>query len=920
MAIKRINTENLTPHIKAGSTLLVPNLRIKDAIVSQYLELQPHGIAPTPAVIPIDLFIKQQFEFATRMAMPAYNGLQLLSPEEEFLVWNEIINASLDTTPLLNPDETASAVAHSYRLARQWVEPDNLTECLLSNSGIRDIAVFKRWVNEFQAYCNSKSVISLVDATLLLTRQIVVDNLPKPPGKIVLVNFFDPPPLYQKLFSALPDAERIQTISADTDSACRSIAQAECPNLELEVRQCASWAKQVLADSPAAHVGIITSNKDLFRSKLELALKNEFRANDLFADLTQQPLFNTTSSDQRLLDRALVHDAFLILGLGKNQYSSTDVIRLLQSPYICLSHGEIDGADDEENEVRIKLAAYLRQQAQPNISEHELLKLIKDKNSRFHCYSLASQLVNLRTKLRRLKQQATPLQWTHLFKETLIEFGWPGRLIKHEEESLLIQWQELLRVFSATTNIFPLLTYPNALSKLRLLAGKIMLRNSFDPSLAMSFFSINEAIGLEFDKIWMLGMNDQAWPQPVSPSPFLPYSLQKDLDIPGSHSGIQLTTAQIQFQLLLHSCNSEFVASYCRKDGEQEFRGSSFLLNLAARENTDDRVYPFSNKSYSQLNSKKIETIDNENLAVSADEKIEGGASLISNQSNCPFKAFALNRLQVLPEPTTESGISKLARGNALHIALEKFFKSVSSSEKLSALTPEQSSSLIDAAVNEAIKYLSRRYRELLSPRFKSVEKQRLSNHLKQFLELEKSRPAFEIIATEKELYQEFESLRLNIRIDRIDKLQDGGYALIDYKSGKYPAKPRSWSDDRPADMQLPLYFTIASKNEFQPIHALVIGNINAENIGYSGMAASDNFAAEIKPIAAETWTQLNWQQTGASWSDKVSRFVSEFNQGVCDVNPEDIVNTCTYCGLKSLCRIQELSENDLLVERDSDA
>ncbi|MDD9896762.1 MAG: hypothetical protein OXU24_13435 [Gammaproteobacteria bacterium] len=134
MAIKRINTENLTPHIKAGSTLLVPNLRIKDAIVSQYLELQPHGIAPTPAVIPIDLFIKQQFEFATRMAMPAYNGLQLLSPEEEFLVWNEIINASLDTTPLLNPDETASAVAHSYRLARQWVEPDNLTECLLSNS------------------------------------------------------------------------------------------------------------------------------------------------------------------------------------------------------------------------------------------------------------------------------------------------------------------------------------------------------------------------------------------------------------------------------------------------------------------------------------------------------------------------------------------------------------------------------------------------------------------------------------------------------------------------------------------------------------------------------------------------------------------------------------------------------------------
>ncbi len=43
-----------------------------------------------------------------------------------------------------------------------------------------------------------------------------------------------------------------------------------------------------------------------------------------------------------------------------------------------------------------------------------------------------------------------------------------------------------------------------------------------------------------------------------------------------------------------------------------------------------------------------------------------------------------------------------------------------------------------------------------------------------------------------------------NLRLDRIDRLNDGTFLVIDYKSGD--VSPKSWDLPRPDDVQLPLY------------------------------------------------------------------------------------------------------------------
>jgi RecB family exonuclease len=47
-------------------------------------------------------------------------------------------------------------------------------------------------------------------------------------------------------------------------------------------------------------------------------------------------------------------------------------------------------------------------------------------------------------------------------------------------------------------------------------------------------------------------------------------------------------------------------------------------------------------------------------------------------------------------------------------------------------------------------------------------------------------------------------SLKLDLRLDRIDTFADGAQLVIDYKTGSF--KPKSWRGARPADCQLPLY------------------------------------------------------------------------------------------------------------------
>ena len=121
MAINRIDVDTLKKHIDDRKTILVPNLRTKDAVLFQILEENKGFISPSPKIFPIDIFIQKLWELNARTGTSDCSFSRIISSEEESLIWESIIEAYLKSTPLLNITETSAIVSRSYQLTRQWI-------------------------------------------------------------------------------------------------------------------------------------------------------------------------------------------------------------------------------------------------------------------------------------------------------------------------------------------------------------------------------------------------------------------------------------------------------------------------------------------------------------------------------------------------------------------------------------------------------------------------------------------------------------------------------------------------------------------------------------------------------------------------------------------------------------------------------
>ena len=84
-------------------------------------------------------------------------------------------------------------------------------------------------------------------------------------------------------------------------------------------------------------------------------------------------------------------------------------------------------------------------------------------------------------------------------------------------------------------------------------------------------------------------------------------------------------------------------------------------------------------------------------------------------------------------------------------------------------------------AAEEAVARIRRERPTTLSGRFAEIEKQRLVRLARAWLEQEKLRASFSVVATEDKRRVEIGGLVLTTRLDRVDQLADGQRIVIDY-------------------------------------------------------------------------------------------------------------------------------------------
>ncbi len=186
--------------------------------------------------------------------------------------------------------------------------------------------------------------------------------------------------------------------------------------------------------------------------------------------------------------------------------------------------------------------------------------------------------------------------------------------------------------------------------------------------------------------------------------------------------------------------------------------------------------------------------------ALLPEEHARGGASLLQEQSNCPFRAFAIRRLLATEARGPNEAIAATERGNIVDAALQLIWEELKDSE---GLQRAGRAAVIEAAVDEAMTRVLPANNDQWSTRFRELERQRTIELLKGWIALESSRKPFHVLGHQLPVEVNLGGLKLRGRLDRLDEIS-GEHVVIDYKTGSCALS--AWQVPRPRLPQLPFY------------------------------------------------------------------------------------------------------------------
>jgi ATP-dependent helicase/DNAse subunit B len=192
-----------------------------------------------------------------------------------------------------------------------------------------------------------------------------------------------------------------------------------------------------------------------------------------------------------------------------------------------------------------------------------------------------------------------------------------------------------------------------------------------------------------------------------------------------------------------------------------------------------------------------------------------------------------------------------------------------------------------------------------MSRRYLKLEEERLTRLVTEWLVYESSRVSFEVSETEAERPVNLAGLTFGLRLDRVDRLNDGSLLVIDYKSGD--VSPKSWELPRPDDVQLPLYAGFALDRENETLGGLVFAKVRPGDQSLVGRVfdpAATLFAG-LKPGSTLVRNSLTAEQL-IDWREAIEQLAKDFLAGRAEVDPREYPKTCDRCGLQTICRIQE--------------
>jgi probable DNA repair protein len=858
----RLACADLFSRIEKGAIIVTPTRLLATVAAEQFSNHQlASGIESwrRPSIISIGAWLASRWQEA-RYTGP--NIPTLLSPSQEHVLWQRLIEEA--NPNLFNGSATARLGMRAAKLISEWqipVEGD-------AWNNHEDGRQFLQWYKQFRRECADHNWITRADLWRLVPQWLASASCST--ESAVFVGFSRPFPAFDHLVSTLGRCAQVDR-STWSQPAGRIIMK-PFSDAGAELEYAARWARSAVERDPLLSIGVVIPDLPARRSAVERIFQHVFypsaaRSAALAFDRGQAAFH--INAPVPLSDTPLVRSAFLLLELASNRIRLADAGAILRSPFI-------KGADSERNR-RALADAKLRRGRSLDVTLRDL------ENASADCEILKAIWPKVRNVVRQPAIMRDVAGWSKFIGDLLAALGWPGDVdLTHDEQEILESWKDGLSSLSALGLVSGAVTLDAAIRLLsRILGPAPDIGNWPSP---VQIFSPADAAGIAFDEALVTGLSHETWPPRVDVSPLVPLKLQRACGVPGS--GPESLRAEAQ-----RASASLFDLAPVLK-GTYSGRPSPFIRKTAIEEITDSAwAGKLPVQSYSPVELEQLE--DSRGPVFFSIEIAHGGSGIIKSQSQCPFRAFAEYRLNARPLEEAALGFDARERGGFLHKALQIVWQQLGNQLRLRSMRAEELRQLVEGAVTEAVHQNQfEPFHQIAS----SAERQRLRDLILLWLEIERSRNLpFTVETVEEERFFEVPGLRLCLRVDRIDRLQNGNLVLIDYKSGSMSRNKLKCP--RPPEPQLLVY---ASAME-GAVDGVFFAELQARDPRAIGLSREKHFESKSVDVKG-----LEWDSVLSESEAEVVRLANEFVQGYAAVHP--IHGACEYCSAKAICRVNEMN------------
>ncbi len=831
----------LAAEIAQGSTIVTGSRRLaRDLLLANANDRIAEGLAawPTPQILSWP-------DWLSRIVSSCSDPTQLsrrIDPLSVTVLWERYLGRRIPDD-VLNLNGVVRQAIRAWQRLGEW---NVSVPALLATAGTEDERLFASAAADYHNFLQENDWID--DALLPPVVASLLSNEPElVPRRLVLAGFDRISPSVLLVLSAAEEQGACVHHKPFTHRAQRAEVHS-FQDVEAELRAAGRWAREQLEQNPTRKIAIISPDPESETEDTARLVREGFVPGWQFGGVTHRAAVNV-SFGRRLPEYPAIAIALLLLRWTCRNLLGSEVSILLRSTN--LGAPEMGGRSRLER----KLRAFPDREWEPDA----LAAALSGADGSPDALAFLD-LVKTVGGVRKVTSddRRSPTKWILLADQFLENVGWPGaRALESHDYQLVNRWRELMNAFAKVGTIEPSMDWPETISRILGMAADTVWQPESGPGVITVLGKL-EVYGLEFDRVWISGMDASQWPPRSRPLPYVSRALQRERGMPDATPADTLAFAR-RLLTRFRGAAPECVFSWAERRKDVELMSSTMLDGLGVT--TDRGCFDPSWSARHLIGSvARAKVSDDPVPPIAPDEHVRGGSYTLQRQFIEPFSAFVHGRLGVRHLEPFSKGLSPSLRGSVIHDALHNLLIDRPTQQEIEAWPDLESR--IGSAVDSALGRIGRHATWILQ-RLIGIEGRRLRYILHDFIAEEKDRSRFSVIDVEKELDYQCGGIALHFKIDRVDSLPDGRLLVIDYKTGA----PKSFHnrDGDLTDLQLVAYADALG----EPIGGLVFINVDTRVVDYRG--------------TGDGWLQLDnsdWGTTLDRWKVELHRVVKELVSG----------------------------------------